>query len=79
MDVFPPPPSLGLETSLCDGGCASLLGQEKSLGLEDGGRSQTWGQGPVTRGRTQTWGQGPGTQKQEPGPWGQRPGRRKLE
>ena len=47
-----------------------ILSQEKSIGLEDGGRSQIRGQGPVTGGSCHTWGQGPGTHRQEPGPGG---------
>ncbi|KAH0853117.1 LOW QUALITY PROTEIN: hypothetical protein HID58_093446, partial [Brassica napus] len=49
---------------LINGRFPFILRQEKSLGLEDGGRNQTRGQRP-------------GTQRQEPGPWGQGPGRRK--
>ncbi|KAH0880054.1 LOW QUALITY PROTEIN: hypothetical protein HID58_067448 [Brassica napus] len=54
---------------------AALELHEKSLGLEDGGRSQTRGQGPVTGGRTQTWGQEPRTRNlgprgRNPDPWG---------
>ncbi|KAF3587995.1 hypothetical protein F2Q69_00029104 [Brassica cretica] len=33
-----------------------ILSQEKSIGLEDGGRSQIRGQGPVTGGSCHTWG-----------------------
>ncbi|KAF2556413.1 hypothetical protein F2Q68_00015322 [Brassica cretica] len=47
-----------------------ILSQEKSIGLENGGRSQIRGQGPVTGGSCHTWGQGPGTHRQEPGPGG---------
>ncbi|KAF2593351.1 hypothetical protein F2Q70_00043184 [Brassica cretica] len=56
---------------LINGRFPFILRQEKSLGLEDGARSQTRGQGPVTGGRTQTCGQGDlGPRGRNPDPGG---------
>ncbi|KAH0884126.1 LOW QUALITY PROTEIN: hypothetical protein HID58_060222 [Brassica napus] len=52
----------GVSLSVC---LRSWPGPEKSLGLEDGGRSQFWGQGPGPRGRNPD----PGGRDLEDGSW----------